>query len=96
MDEQHPEIAVASLRYAAATARKPGGVLAGREAEIGGKATTRAEAADITDEGDERGGGEDTDAWDGHEKLGIGHVLSEALELTGLGVNLEPQCFDLV
>ncbi len=37
---------------------------------------------DVTDEGDESRGSEETDSWDGHEPLGYRVIPSEGLELS--------------
>ena len=64
-------------RRRAQAAGLPGGVLAGREAQIGCEVAAGVEALDIPDEGDQGRRREDSDPWDRQEQLGLGHLLGE-------------------
>ena len=56
-------------------------MLPGSEPEVTREVTTRGEAVDITDEGDEGGSSEDPDARDGLETCGNGALSGERLDL---------------
>jgi len=90
VDEEHASVGIAALGDATHATAQAGGGLFGGEAEVVGQTSSRPESADIADRGEESGGREDSEAWDGEEVLDGGDTVAEALELVpeagGLGV----------
>jgi hypothetical protein len=85
VDEEHAEEGVATFGDAAEALAVGAGVFAGSEAEEAGEVPGRGEAVEVTYEGDDAGGGEETGAWDG-EQAGdgrelIGELVEGAFEL---------------
>ncbi len=95
VDQHHAEVAVTSLGDAAEAARVSGGMLAGREPEVGGEVSARAEAVEVTHEGDERGRGQDANAGDAHEDCRFRHRASEMLEFDAQMIRFGLKRFDL-
>ena len=81
MGEEHSQVDVALFADGTQAPAAAAGVFLGGEAEETGEMSSGAEPADVSDESDEGGGGEQSDSGDGHEALGERHLASHQLEL---------------
>jgi hypothetical protein len=81
MDEESAEVAVAALGYSAEPALEAARVLSRGEAQPTRQVPSGREAMDVSDEGEQRGGSQQSDAGDGEEVGDDGQLLSHRLEL---------------
>lgn len=81
VNEEHAEVSVSPLADGSDAPFESGGSFSGSEPEIAGEVTARGEASDVADEGDESGGGEQSDARDGAQAPDDRVLACQELEL---------------
>jgi len=95
VDEEHAQVGVAAFADASQAAGEAAGAFAGGDAEVAGEVAARREAMQVADEGEQRRGGQPSDAGHGAEPAHRGDLSGQEIELALHGLDALLEVADL-
>lgn len=95
MNQEHPDISITTLGYAAEPSMQAAGMFPGCKNEIAGEMATGWKASDVADKGDDRSGTQQADSGNGTQVVDDRIIFSQDPEITFDVADTTFEIFDL-